>query len=126
MRMSGYPAKTRSFAWSHDGMWLATSGADAVIIWPFQGEGPMGKAPRECGVRRARVTQVAFHPAAYVIAAGYDDGCVLLIRMTDASELLVRPAVKDSAVTAFAWAADGKRLAFGAADGQAGILTLPG
>ncbi len=54
MRMSGYPAKTRSFSWSHDGMWLATSGADAVIIWPFQGDGPMGKAPRECGVRRAR------------------------------------------------------------------------
>lgn len=126
MRMSGYPGKTRSFGWSHDGQWLATSGADAVIIWPFQGEGPMGKAPRECGVRRAKVTQVAFHPGAYVIAAGYDDGCILLIRMTDGSELPVRTAVKDSAVTAFAWHADGKRLAFGAADGQAGVLTLPG
>ncbi len=125
MRMSGYPAKTRSFSWSHDGVWLATSGADAVIIWPFQGDGPMGKAPRECGVRRARVTRVAFHPAAYVIAAGYDDGALMLIRMTDGSELVVRPAVRDSAVTALAWDREGRRLLFGADDGQAGLLTLP-
>lgn len=125
MRMTGYPAKPRSLSWSHDGMWLASSGADAVIIWPFQGDGPMGKAPRECGVRRARVTQTAFHPGAYVVAVGYDDGCILLIRLTDASELLVRPAVKDSGITAFAWDKAGKRLAFGCADGAAGILTLP-
>ncbi|MGL4438298.1 MAG: WD40 repeat domain-containing protein [Bosea sp. (in: a-proteobacteria)] len=125
MRMSGYPAKTRSFSWSHDGNWLATSGAEAVIIWPFQGDGPMGKAPRECGVRRAKVTQVAFHPGAYVIAAGYEDGCILLLRLTDGSELLARPAVKDSGVTALAWDKTGKRLIFGCEDGQAGLLTLP-
>ena len=125
MRMSGYPAKTRSFSWSHDGSWLATSGAEAVIIWPFQGDGPMGKAPRECGVRRSKVTQVAFHPGAYVIAAGYEDGCILLLRLTDASELLARPAIKDSAVTAISWDKAGKRLIFGCEDGQAGLLTLP-
>jgi WD40 repeat protein len=126
MRMSGYPSKTRAFSWSHDGLWLATSGADAVIIWPFQGEGPMGKAPRECGVRRARVTQVAFHPGAYVIAAGYSDGGLLLIRMTDGSELVARPATRDSEITALAWEKGGKRLLFGAADGAAGVLSLPG
>ena len=63
MRMTGYPAKTRSLSWSHDGQWLATSGADAAVVWPFKDkDGPMGKAPRECGVRQARVTRVAFHP----------------------------------------------------------------
>jgi WD40 repeat protein len=125
MRMSGYPAKTRSFSWSHDGAWLATSGAEAVIIWPFQGDGPMGKAPRECGVRRSKVSQVAFHPAAYVVAAGYDDGCILLLRLTDGSELLARPAVKGSGVSALAWDKPGKRLLFGCEDGAAGLLTLP-
>lgn len=125
MRMSGYPAKTRSFSWSHDGNWLATSGAEAVIIWPFQGDGPMGKAPRECGVRRSRVMQVAFHPGAYVIAAGYDDGCILLLRLTDGSELLARPAVKGSGISALAWDQAGKRLIFGCEDGAAGLLTLP-
>lgn len=126
MRMSGYPAKTRSFSWSSDGKWLATSGAEAAIVWPFDSkEGPMGKQPRECGVRPARVSRVAFHPNASVLAVGYEDGCILLIRFTDASELLVRPAVKDSGITALVWDMAGRRLAFGGEDGQAGILTLP-
>ncbi|MBB2963580.1 WD40 repeat domain-containing protein [Methylobacterium sp. R2-1] len=126
MRMSGYPAKVRSLSWSADGKWLATSGAEAAIVWPFDSkEGPTGKAPRECGVRPARVSRVAFHPKAPVLAVGYEDGCVLLVRFTDASELLVRPAVKGSAISALAWDTSGGRLAFGCADGQAGLLSLP-
>jgi WD40 repeat protein len=126
MRMSGYPSKTRSLSWSHDGAWLATSGAEAAIIWPFESkEGPMGKSPRECGVRPAKVTRVAFHPNSAILAIGYEDGCILLVRLTDASELLVRHAAQGSAVTALAWDKAGRRLAFGAEDGQAGILTLP-
>ena len=85
MRMSGYPAKVRSVSWSSDGHWLATSGAEAAIVWPFDSkEGPTGKAPRECGVRPARVSRVAFHPKALVLAMGYEDGCILLVRFTDA------------------------------------------
>jgi WD40 repeat protein len=129
MRMTGYPAKTRSMSWSHDGNWLATSGAEAAIIWPFSGkDGPMGKAPRECGVRPKRVSQVAFHPAALVLAIGYDDGFVMLVRLTDASELAVRapkPSDKAGAISALAWDKQGRSLAIGGADGYAGLLTLP-
>ncbi len=126
MRMSGYPAKTRSLAWSPDGHWLATSGAEAAILWPFQTkDGPMGKQPRECGVRPARVARVAFHPKTLVLACGYEDGCILLIRLSDASELLVRHPVPGSPVTALVWDAKGQNLVFGCGDGQAGLLTLP-
>lgn len=126
MRMTGYPSKTRSLSWSHDGKWLATSGAEAAIIWPFESkEGPMGKAPRECGVRPAKVSRVAFHPSAYVLGVGYEDGCILLIRLSDASELLVRPSIPESGISALAWDRAGRHLAFGCEDGKAGILTLP-
>lgn len=126
MRMSGYPGKTRSLSWTHDGKWLATSGADAVILWPFDSkEGPTGKQPRECGVRPAPVSRVACHPGAPVVAAGFQDGAILLIRLSDASELLVRPAVKGSGITALAWDAKGRQLAFGAKDGAGGVLALP-
>ena len=128
MRMQGYPAKTRSMAWSHDGDWLATSGADACIVWPFDSKtGPMGKNPRECGVRPTRVSQVAFHPKTLVLAMGYEDGMILLCRMSDASEILVRktePGTVDP-VSALAWNRDGRRLLFGTRDGAAGLLTLP-
>ncbi len=130
MRMAGYPGKTRSFSWSSDGKWLATSGADACIIWPFAGKnGPMGETPRECGVRsEIPVTRVAFHPAAPVVAIGYDDGMVMLARINDGSELLVRrpsESGKNARIGALAWDAKGARLAFGADDGAAGVLTLP-
>ena len=125
MRMSGYPSKTRSLSWSYDNNWLATSGAEAAIIWPFSAGGPTGKAPRECGVRPRRVSRVAFHPKALVLALGYEDGLILLVRLTDASELLVRNA-GGGPVTAMAWDRNGDRLVFGTDEGEAGVLTLPG
>jgi WD40 repeat protein len=129
MRMSGYPGKTRSLSWSNDGHWLATSGAQACIIWPFgTRDGPMGRSPRECGVRNARVSRVAFHPGVPIIAIGYDDGWVLLSRLQDDAEVLVRgPREGDdtSAITALAWDAKGKRLLFGTASRAAGLVELP-
>jgi WD40 repeat protein len=128
MRMTGYPAKTRSFAWSHDGEWLATSGADGCIVWPFHGkDGPMGKAPRECGVRpNVLVSAVAFHPGALIVAIGYDDGWIMLVRLVDAAEILVRRTEEGGdAISALAFDAKGGRLAFGARDGAAGVLDFP-
>lgn len=127
MRMSGYPSKTRSFSWSHDGNWLATSGADAAIIWPFKDkDGPMGKAPRECGVRHAKVSSVAFHPRALVVAIGYEDSCILLCRLNDGAELLVRPAAPaEGKITSMSWDRAGARMIFGTEESSAGVLTLP-
>lgn len=125
MRMTGYPKKTRSLSWSHDGHWLATSGADACVVWPFRDkDGPMGKAPRETGVRQAKVSKVAFHPRTLVVAIGYEDGFILLCRLGDAAEIFVR-GPGDGAVTALAWDAIGNRLLFGHDSGEAGLLTLP-
>ncbi len=128
MRMSGYPSRVRSLAWSGDGLWLATSGADACVIWPFRDkDGPMNKAPRECAVREAKVSRVAFNPKTLLLAVGYEDGWVLLCRLSDGVELLVRRTEGERhAVTALAWSGDGTRLLFGTEGGQAGLLTLPG
>ena len=126
MRMTGYPGKTRSLSWSHDGAWLATSGADAAVVWPFKDkDGPMGKAPRECGVREARVTRVAFHPKALVVAIGYADGLVLLCRLGDAAELLARHP-GDGAVTALTGTRRDRVSCSASILGAAGLLALPG
>ena len=69
---------------------LATSGSEQLILWPFDGkDGPMGKQPR-LAPAQARVAVVACHPRQPVVAAGYADGMVLLVRLDDGARVLVR------------------------------------
>src|SRR5579863_4302460 len=124
MRMSGYAARVTSVGWTTGGKWLATSGATQLILWPFQSkDGPMGKQPRLLAPSEHRVTVVACHPRQDIVAAGYADGIVLLVRVEDGAEILAkRPG--DAPITALAWSADGTLLAFGTESGEAGILDL--
>lgn len=87
----------------------------------------MKKAPRECGARPAKVSRVAFHPKALVIAIGYEDGWILLCRLTDGAEILVRKPAAEAhdPVLALTWDDDGRRLLFGTSEGNAGILAMP-
>lgn len=125
LRMSGYPTKVKSWSWSAKGKWLATSGAAAAIVWPFQTkDGPMGKAPLELGTRaNSIVTCVACHPTEDIVAAGYDDGMILFIRFSDSKEVLLRRPGK-GAVTTMNWDKSGDRLAFGSESGECGIINI--
>ena len=124
MRMSGYPGRVRSVSWSAGGKALATSGADTVIMWPFASkDGPMGKEPAMLAPLQARVTAVACHPKQDIVAAGYDDGTVLMVRLDDGAEILVRRRGA-MPVSALAWNGKGTVLALATEDGDAGLLEL--
>ena len=72
-------------------------------------------------------------PRALVLAVGYEDGWILMIRLDDGAELLVRKGLDEGetpprdkpVVSALAWDKDGQRLLFGLETGEAGLLTLP-
>jgi WD40 repeat protein len=124
MRMSGYPGRVRSISWSAGGKGLATSGADSVIVWPFASkDGPMGKEPAMLAPLQARVSMVACHPKNDIMAVGYGDGTVLMVRFEDGAEILVHRNA-GAAVSALAWNAKGTLLAFGTEEGDAGLLEL--
>jgi WD40 repeat protein len=124
MRMTGYPGRVRSLSWSAGGKALATSGADSVIMWPFASkDGPMGKEPAMFAPLQARVSMVACHPKQDILAVGYGDGTILMVRMTDGAEILVRKN-GEAPVTALAWNAKGTLLAFAAENGDGGLLEL--
>jgi WD40 repeat protein len=124
MRMSGYAARVTSFGWTIGGHWLATSGATQLILWPFQTkDGPMGKQPRLLAPSEHRIGVVACHPRQDIVATGYGDGMVLLVRIEDGAEILAKKP-GDAPVTALAWSADGLFLAWGTESGEAGIIDL--
>jgi WD40 repeat protein len=124
MRMSGYAARVTSIGWTPGGHWLATSGATQLILWPFQTkDGPMGKQPLLFAPSEHRIATVACHPKQDIVAAGYGDGMVLLVRIDDGAEILAKKP-GEAPVTALAWSADGALLAFGTEGGEAGVIDL--
>jgi WD40 repeat protein len=122
MRMSGYPSKTASLGFTRSGKWLATSGAEAVVVWPFFGGGPMGKAPTElAGADGVFCTRIACHPQHEAVAAGFTDGMVLLADI-QTQRLLPVAGPGRGPVSALAWRADGTLLAFGTETGFAAVV----
>ncbi len=122
MRMSGYPGKTAALSFSRGGKWLATSGAESVVLWPFTGGGPMGKAPTElAGGDNVLCGYVACHPQHENVAAGFSDGLVVLADIVSARILPVCAAGR-GAISALAWSGDGTTLALGSETGFAAVV----
>jgi WD40 repeat protein len=124
MRMSGYPAKTQSMWFNRNGKWLATSGADCMVVWPFFGGGPMGKPPLElAGGDGILCTRVACHPKEDIVAGGFADGLVVIADIESSRILPVVPP-GNGKVSALAWSPGGTHLAMGTESGYAAVIDL--
>jgi WD40 repeat protein len=122
MRMSGYPSKTNSLSFTRNGKWLASSGADAMVLWPFFGGGPMGKAPTElAGGDGILCTQVACHPKDEFVAGGFADGLVVMAEIASSRILPVVPP-EHGPISTLAWNAGGTHLAVGTETGFAAVI----
>ncbi|MDX2222686.1 MAG: WD40 repeat domain-containing protein [Rhodospirillaceae bacterium] len=126
-RMQGYAAKVRALSFTRRGQFMATGGADTIICWPFTGGGPMGKAPTEFGgpMNGPPATCVAANPKLDVVAAGYEDGRVIIGQPGSHKVIAVcgpHPDKDGAAVTALAWTPAGDRLFAGAEAGTAHIV----
>lgn len=126
-RMEGYAAKIRSLSFAKRGQYLATGGADTVICWPFTGGGPMGKAPSEFGgiLNGPPVTAVLAHPKLDAIAAGFEDGKVIVGQPGSTRVMPIVTPAKDqepSAVSVLAWTPDGDRLLAGTEAGDVHVV----
>jgi WD40 repeat protein len=132
MRMQGYIAKIHSMSFTAKGKYLATSGADQVICWPFFGGGPWGKNPLTLGgidggsAGSRLVTQVAAHPKDEMVAAGYDDGMMILSPLDGRMEAMIHPPVagKGHAIVGMAWNKDGDCLFAATESGTVFLFTI--
>ena len=125
LRMGGYPSKIRDMVFLDQGRLLATSGAQGAVVWPFVGaNGPMGKEAAEISHDEASiVVRVAAALRGSMLAGGLADGRVWATDVRTGPHRWVR-ADKGASITALAMSADGRRLAWGAEDGQAGVAEL--
>lgn len=126
LHMQGYETKIASMAFTAGGGFLATSGAAQVVCWPFGGEGPWDKRPLMLGGEESRlVTHVASHPQDPVVAAGYDDGMVILAPLDGRMEIMVSPpvAAQGAGVVGMVWSGAGDGLIVGLENGTLLLFT---
>jgi WD40 repeat protein len=127
MQMQGYAGKIHGMAFTPRARYLATSGADQVICWPFFGGGPWNKAPLTLGGLDGRlVTRVAPHPKDEIVAAGYDDGMIILAPLDGRMEMLIHPPVAKTgaAVVGMSWNGAGDCLFVALENGYVAMFTL--
>ena len=126
LAMSGYPSKIKSFAWVGDTPYLATSGADEAICWPFDGkDGPMGRSP-VCVAHAGKQTATFVHalPGENAVFAGFRDGAVLLAELDESKDAIVLKGSTGAEVTAIAVTASLSHVLIGDAKGHILWATL--
>ena len=132
LRMQGYAAKVKSMGWTARGKFLATSGADQIICWPFSGGGPWGKPPLTlagrdiAGSLAPLVTWVVPHPKDDMVAAGYGDGMIVLAPLDGRVEVMIYPpqSGEAQAITGLVWNAAGEALFAGTEAGTVISFTI--
>jgi WD40 repeat protein len=111
--MPGYPIRVQSFDWTASTRYLATSGSDRLVLLTFLTEdNPLARTPLLLAPYKAVVARVACHPRKEIVAVGFDDGLVLLVRIPDGAEIIIK-APDDSKITALKWNPTGTELAVG-------------
>ncbi|WFU45508.1 WD40 repeat domain-containing protein (plasmid) [Bradyrhizobium sp. CB82] len=127
VRICSYPASVTSLSWSADSRFLVTSGAYRIIAWDAFSLDDGGEQPTSLGTGCGGfvlVETVNMHPGRRLVAAGYSDGRVVVARIGEPDELVVKPPGR-SAVQALRWSDDGQHLAVGTRGGEAAIVTFP-
>jgi len=122
-RMEGaYQTKVQSLAFAQGGDWLASSGSERAVLWPFIGkDGPMGRQAAEISLaERGAITRAAAKGDDLIL--GLDTGKILALNLETDRQVRVKSEA-GAAISALAVLSDGQ-IAWGDEAGGAGVLSL--
>jgi len=122
-----YPAPVRSLAWSENGDNLITSGAFRIIAWPTNILKKNDESPTSLDTGKpslATIEAVAPHPSRPLVAAGYENGMLIIAEIGKQDELIIKTEGQ-GAITVVKWSKDAGHLAIGSDQGLAAIIELP-
>ncbi|MEL6921507.1 MAG: WD40 repeat domain-containing protein [Pseudomonadota bacterium] len=125
-RMGGYPQKPLSFAWTADGRYLASSGADVLVLWPFiQADGPIGQ---NAGVLPAKdqimIRAVGSRPRSQHVGIGYADGSMAIYDRKAQVHHAIAEASNAGPVTQICFSSDAQWMGFVREGGEACLVEL--
>jgi len=122
--LKGPTARVGSMSWAPRAEILLTSGARQLIVWPMElQQGRLTSLPRLLAPYSASVTTVAHHPSEPIAAVGYQDGMVLLVRLRDGAEIILKQGGV-GAISGINWNHRGNGLAVGGEDGDARLFAI--
>lgn len=127
MHMQGYETRIYDLVFTAGGKFLATSGAQQGVCWPFKDEGPWDKPPMMLGGTDTRiVTRVAPHPHDDLVALGYDDGMIAFAPLDGRMEIMIHPplAQKGAGVIGMYWNGEADTLVAALENGQIMLFTM--
>lgn len=126
-QMGGYPHKPMALAWHPRTLWLATSGAEAALLWPFEGPGPEGLPPLELHYHGAPLGALAFSQDGDHLATGCRAGEVAVWTLRGGKHILDVVELS-GAIAHLAWCRrqDGDWLAIATGTGEVHVLRLGG
>jgi len=97
--------------WTASARYLATGGSDRLVLLTFRSDdNPLARTPLLLAPYKALVARVACHPRKEIVAVGFDDGLVLLVRVPDGAEIIIKTP-DASKITALEWNPTGTQLA---------------
>ncbi|WP_425105085.1 WD40 repeat domain-containing protein [Ancylobacter sp.] len=124
LRLPDYPAPVRTLDWSADSRWLVTSGAFRAIVWAVDGGRERPKTLETGRSGLVAVEAARLHPHLPLVAAGYENGMIVVTAVGQRDELVIRDPAPGG-LRDLSWSSNGEHLAFHAAQGWAGVIDLP-
>ena len=124
--LTDYPSAVRSISWSANDEAMVTSGAFRIIAWPRDRLSTVGE-PSTIETGRpglAAVDAVATHPKKPLVAAGYENGMLVMAELGKPDEMPIK-AEGQGAISVIRWTGDGQHVALGTDRGLCAIVELP-